>query len=78
LKLVGKLDSNSGTPDVYILDKERNLRGRRGKDYGGYSTFSPAELSNEMLDDFKVILYEYRLHSRKIMLQSNYKFKLYV
>jgi hypothetical protein len=29
LKLVGKLDSNSGTPDVYILDKERNLRGRK-------------------------------------------------
>jgi hypothetical protein len=28
-KLVGKLDVNSGTPDVYILDKERNLRGRR-------------------------------------------------
>jgi hypothetical protein len=34
LKLVGKLDS-SGTPDVYILDKERNLRGRKKvKDYG--------------------------------------------
>jgi hypothetical protein len=31
LKLVGKLDSNSGTPDVYILDKERNLRGRKKK-----------------------------------------------
>jgi hypothetical protein len=59
LKLVGKLDSNSGTPDVYILDKERNLRGRKKVNYKeGYSTFSPAELSNEMLDDFKVILYE--------------------
>jgi hypothetical protein len=39
LKLVGKLDSNSGTPDVYILDKERNLRGERGKDYGGIQYF---------------------------------------
>jgi hypothetical protein len=67
LKLVGKLDSNSGTPDVYILDKERNLRGRKKvKDYKeGYSTFSPAELSNEMLDDFKVILYEYRAALKK-------------
>jgi hypothetical protein len=65
---------------VYILDKERNLRGRKKvKDYKeGYSTFSPAELSNEMLDDFKV-LYEYRAALKKIiMLQSNYKFKLYV
>ena len=26
----------------------------------GYNTFHPADLSNEMLDDFKVILYEYR------------------
>jgi hypothetical protein len=61
LKLVGKLDSNSGTPDVYILDKERKpQREKKVKDYKeGYSTFSPAELSNEMLDDFKVILYEY-------------------
>jgi hypothetical protein len=67
LKLVGKLDTNSGTPDVYILDKERNLRGRKKvKDYKeGYSTFSPAELSNEMLDDFKVILYEYRAALKK-------------
>jgi hypothetical protein len=60
LKLVGKLDSNSGTPDVYILDKEKPQREKEGKRFKeGYSTFSPAELSNEMLDDFKVILYEY-------------------
>jgi hypothetical protein len=67
LKLVGKLDRNSGTPDVYILDKERNLRGRKKvKDYKeGYNTFSPAELSNEMLDDYKVILYEYRAALKK-------------
>jgi hypothetical protein len=29
LKLVGKLDKNSGTSDVYIVDKKRNLRGRK-------------------------------------------------
>jgi hypothetical protein len=46
---------------------KRNLRGRKKvKDYKeGYSTFSPAELSNEMLDDFKVILYEYRAALKK-------------
>lgn len=67
LKLVEKLDANLGTPNVYILDKERNLRGRKGKkEYKeGYNTFHPAELSNEMLDDFKVILYEYRAALKK-------------
>jgi hypothetical protein len=29
MKLVGKLDSNSGTPDVYILDKEKPQRRRK-------------------------------------------------
>lgn len=67
LKLVGKLDADSGTPNVYIIDKERNLRGRKKiKEYKeGYNTFHPADLSNEMLDDFKVILYEYRAALRK-------------
>ncbi|MNL58981.1 hypothetical protein D3C87_1826680 [compost metagenome] len=67
LKLVGKLDANLGTHNVYIVDKERNLRGRKdNKDYKeGYNTFHPAELSNEMLDDFKVILYEYRAALKK-------------
>jgi len=67
LKLVGKLDADFGTPNVYIVDKERNLRGRKdNKTYKeGYNTFHPAELSNEMLDDFKVILYEYRAALKK-------------
>ena len=67
LKLVEKLDANLGTPNVYILDKERNLRGRKEKKgyKEGYNTFHPAELSNEMLDDFKVILYEYRAALKK-------------
>jgi hypothetical protein len=67
LKLVGKLDKNLGTPNVYIVDKERNLRGRKEKkEYKeGYNTFHPADLSNEMLDDFKVILYEYRAALKK-------------
>ncbi|WP_310380521.1 hypothetical protein [Flavobacterium sp.] len=67
LKLKGKLDSYFGTPNVYIIDKERNLRGRKKVDTykEGYSTFHPSELSNEMLDDFKVILYEYRAALKK-------------
>jgi hypothetical protein len=67
LKLAGKLDSHFGTPNVYIVDKERNLRGRKQKKgyKEGYNTFHPSELSNEMLDDFKVILYEYRAALKK-------------
>lgn len=67
LKLAGKLDSHFGTPNVYIVDKERNLRGRKEKKgyKEGYNTFHPSELSNEMLDDFKVILYEYRAALKK-------------
>lgn len=67
LKLAGKLDSDFGTPNVFIVDKERNLRGRKEKkDYKeGYNTFHPSELNNEMLDDFKIILYEYRAALKK-------------
>ncbi len=62
LRLKGKLDALHGTDNVYLIDKKRNLRGRKDKkEYmEGYSTFHPSELSNEMLDDFKVLLYEYR------------------
>jgi hypothetical protein len=72
LHLKGKLDQNLGTPNVFIVDKERNLRGRKGDNKDkkdeykeGYSTFHPSELSNEMLDDFKIILYEYRAALKK-------------
>ena len=67
LKLVGNLDEDFGTPNVYIVDKERNLRGRKEKKgyKEGYNTFHPSELSNEMLDDFKIILYEYRAALKK-------------
>ncbi len=67
LHLVNKLDANYGTSNVFIIDKERNLRGRKDKkEYKeGYDTFHPSELSNEMLDDFKIILYEYRAALKK-------------
>lgn len=67
LHLKEKLDKNLETSNVYIIDKERNLRGRKDKDEykEGYNTFHPSELSNEMLDDFKIILYEYRAALKK-------------
>jgi hypothetical protein len=67
LHLKGKLDIYSGTANVYIVDKARNIRGRKNTDEykEGYNTFHPADLSNEMLDDFKVILYEYRAALKK-------------
>lgn len=73
LGLVGNLDQNLFTPNVYIIDKDLNLRGRKGynkKDKDnqykeGYNTISAAELHNEMSDDVKVILAEYRLALKK-------------
>jgi len=68
LQLVGKLDNNLGTPNVYIVDKKRNLRGRKGQDKKGkpeykegYNTVLVSELYNQMIDDVKIILAEYRL-----------------
>lgn len=72
LNLVGGLDKNYGSPNVYIIDKELNLRGRKGKNKKGqeeykegYNTTSAADLHNEMADDVKVILAEYRLALKK-------------
>jgi hypothetical protein len=63
LKLRGKLNANFGTTNVFIIDKKRNLRGRKDKDEykEGYNAASPSDLYNEMTDDVKVILAEYRL-----------------
>ncbi len=60
---IDTLDENLGTPNVYIIDKNKKLRGRKinTKEYKeGYSTFHVSVLSNEFLDDLKIILYEYR------------------
>ena len=67
MKLQNKLNSEFGTSNVFIVDKNRNLRGRKKKsEYKeGYDTSSPAELGNIMLDDFKIILYEYRAALKK-------------
>jgi len=64
-----ELDENLGAPQVFIIDKNRNLRGRDDdKDVGvlyGYNTSSVAELNNKMDDDVKIILAEYRMALKK-------------
>jgi len=72
LNLVGKLDTTLATPNVFIIDKKRNLRGRKGHDKKGkpeykegYNTKFVSELYNEMTDDVKIILAEYRLAVKK-------------
>ena len=64
-----KLTANFGNNNVYLVDKERNLRGRKIDDLKeykeGYSMFHVSELHNEMLDDFKIILYEYKAALKK-------------
>lgn len=66
LKVKNRLDAKYATRNVFIIDKERNLRGRKGDEYkDGYDTFHPSELNNKMLDDFKIVLYEYRAALKK-------------
>ena len=67
-KLTENLDPKIGTTNVYIVDKDLNLRGRKGENLKGeeeykegYNTISAADLHNNMSDDVKVILAEYRL-----------------
>ena len=63
------LDSNLSTPYVFIIDKERNLRGR--KDDGDeevlyvFDSSVIAEINNKMSDDVKVLLAEYRRALKK-------------
>lgn len=72
LKLESTLDADLGTENVFIIDKKLNLRGRKGKSVKGdveyregYNTTLVSELHNEMTDDVKVILAEYRLALKK-------------
>ena len=62
------LNTNLSTPYVFIIDKERNLRGRdddsEGKNYG-FDARDYSVINNELGDDIKVILAEYRLALKK-------------
>lgn len=64
-----KLDANLQTPNVFIIDKDLNLRGRiEDEDVGklyGYDSRSVFILNSKMKDDMKVILAEYRLALKK-------------
>jgi len=72
LNLKENLTIQKGTSNVYIIDKDKNLRGRKGfnnkKDTEykeGYNTSLVSELHNEMTDDVRIILAEYRLALKK-------------
>ncbi|MCF6133267.1 hypothetical protein [Flavobacterium wongokense] len=72
LQLVGQLDNSLATPNVFIVDKKRNLRGRKGQDQKGtpeykegYNTIFASDLYNKMMDDMKIIIYEYRAALKK-------------
>ena len=61
------LDNNFGSPFVYIVDKNKSLRGRNDDNVlkSGYDSRSVADINNFMVDDVKVILAEYRLALKK-------------
>jgi len=69
LKSDVKLNDKKSNSTVFIIDRERKLRGRDDdEDIGtlyGYNTTSVAELNSKMTDDVKVILAEYRLALKK-------------
>ena len=61
------MDTNFGSPYVYIVDKNKSLRGRNDDNVlkSGYDSRSVADINNFMVDDVKVILAEYRLALKK-------------
>lgn len=72
LKLKKALGLDFGSPNAMIIDKDRNIRGRKSKNKKGvdeyfesYNTTSAAELHNQMTDDVKILLREYRLALKK-------------
>lgn len=63
------LASDSSTPYVFIIDKNKSLRGRTDdEDVGmlqGFDARNYSEINNKMDDDVKVVLAEYRLALKK-------------
>ena len=77
------LDGYNSSDYVYIIDKDRNLRGRfddrstaeiqeKKKPYMlyGYNTILISELSGKMTDDIRILFEEYRGKSKKEQSQS--------
>ena len=54
-------------PYAFIIDKSKALRGRDDDDgiKFGYDSRSVADINNNMLDDVKIILAEYRMALKK-------------
>lgn len=78
-----KLNDQTGSSFVYIIDKEKSLRGRKGQQIKGkteyrecYNTISAAELHNEMSDDVKILLREYRLALKKNKRKDEFRDKI--
>ena len=63
------LNSNMASPYVFIIDKDRSLRGRDDDDdlgvLYGFDASVYSEINNKMSDDVRVILAEYRLALKK-------------
>ena len=79
-KLHDSLNSSLSTTKVIIIDKDRNHRGRKGKNKEGkneykesYNTNSAADLHNDMSDDVKIILREYRLALKRNKNQEDFR-----
>lgn len=80
LHLKAILPDNCSTSEVIILDKDINHRGRKGKNKAGkdeyresYNTISAADLHNEMTDDVKILLREYRLALKRNKNKENFR-----
>ncbi len=77
LKTNLSLDKDLSTPYVFIIDKDKSLRGRdsdgdEGVKYG-FKTSVVADLNNKMEDDVKIILAEYRMALKKNSDRGNEK-----
>lgn len=69
LNLPTALGDDLGTDQVFIIDKQRRLRGRDDDEDKeitfGFNATSVAEINKKMVDDVKIILAEYRLALKK-------------
>jgi hypothetical protein len=79
-KLHDHLNENGSTTKVIIIDKDKNHRGRKGKNKEGkneykesYNTNSAADLHNDMSDDVKIMLREYRLALKRNKNQEDFR-----
>lgn len=64
-----QLNHDGGSNYVFIIDKDRMVRGRTPDDsdypYARYDATSVADLSKYMVDDVKILLAEYRMALKK-------------